>query len=747
MQETVTDSIAETPHPEPGSALQTIPLPGCSPTPLAHYLKALGVLRLVSEQADPSARGRWTDDGFELRSALDRDALVEFFLRDYAPTPILAPWNGGSGFRADKTPAEHQAVLDSGAERFDALQRTMEQIYALMGEMGFSKKVTKKRKDDFLRACRARLPDEMLDWLDAALVLTEDRVNYPPLLGTGGNDGRLDFTRNFLRRLPDLFDVAMGEPLHIAGVWLESALFEENHNGLARKAAIGQFFPQAVGGPNAESGFEADTVSNPWDFLLMLEGATFFATAAVKRLESSQSSRASAPFCVRHVGVGFASADDSDEESARAELWMPLWGEPASARELRQLMSEGRIQVGRRPARDGLDVARAIATLGVDRGIESFQRFGFHERNGRAYFATPLNRIDVERKPRVDLVQEIDRWLDRLGRHSRGDNAPASVRRAARSLEEAIFDLCQVDDSLRVRRVLLSLGACERALGKSLKWTMGGGSGPVRVSPVPYLSPRWLGESYDDSAEYRLAASLASVYARYGDRGASIVPIREQVEPVRAGRRGRHRRPRWREEAGRQVVWHDGSLVEAMNAVMRRRIIEVEKAGLSSWPDRGSVPPRLEDIAAFIEGRIDAQRMKSIFEALILIDWREVHGGAVPWSLPSSSDAHPGALYALMKLCFPVPNSGIFPGDRIIPLEPHIHRHASRGDGLRASKRAVRRLRGSGLRPDLEQLHARGDLVERAAAALLFPVGKKDIDYLRRLVEPRRESQREEPEE
>jgi len=30
--------------------MKPIPLPGCAPTPLAHYLKALGVLRLLAEQ-------------------------------------------------------------------------------------------------------------------------------------------------------------------------------------------------------------------------------------------------------------------------------------------------------------------------------------------------------------------------------------------------------------------------------------------------------------------------------------------------------------------------------------------------------------------------------------------------------------------------------------------------------------------------------------------------------------------------
>jgi CRISPR-associated protein Csx17 len=43
---------------------------GCSPAPLALYLKALGVLRLVGEQADPQARGWWEGEHFCLLTGL-----------------------------------------------------------------------------------------------------------------------------------------------------------------------------------------------------------------------------------------------------------------------------------------------------------------------------------------------------------------------------------------------------------------------------------------------------------------------------------------------------------------------------------------------------------------------------------------------------------------------------------------------------------------------------------------------------
>src|SRR5215210_359758 len=73
-------------------------LTGCAPAPLAHYLKALGILRLVAEQKDPTARGWWKDEAFHLATTLDRAELEHFFLHEYQPTPMISPWNKGAGF-------------------------------------------------------------------------------------------------------------------------------------------------------------------------------------------------------------------------------------------------------------------------------------------------------------------------------------------------------------------------------------------------------------------------------------------------------------------------------------------------------------------------------------------------------------------------------------------------------------------------------------------------------------------------
>ncbi len=707
-------------------------LAGCTPTPLAHYLKGLAVARILSEQTDPHVRCRWHDEFFEVETSLNRQELIDFFLNTYAPTPILAPWNGGSGFNLKKDSEEHTKLMDTSASRFESIGRTIEGMFELMRSMGFEEKVPKDHKEVFLQGCRARLPDEALPWLDAAYVLTGDGATYPPLLGTGGNDGRLDFSRNFVQRLCDLFAVEDGSPRYMARTWLEVALFDANRSDMAAKAAIGQFFPYATGGANGESGFESDTLSNPWDFIFMLEGATLFAAASVKQLESTRSSRASAPFCVRHVGIGHSSSSHLDEESARAEVWLPLWGAWTHVAQLRQLMSEGRLQLGRRAARDGVDAARAISTLGVARGIDGFQRFAFHERNGRAFLATPLNRIEVKRQPQVELLQEVDGWLRTLRRSARDERTPASVKRALNQLDEAIFSLCQSESTRRFQSMFIALGQCERALVRSRTWCINE-DGPRNARPVPPLSPRWLKQADDGTAEFRLAASLATSYLAHGGQSASM---RSYVEPVIAHEEEHGRaRAYWASEVARDVVWHQGDPLDAMCLVMRRQLIHAQQVGASSWRGRSRIPATLKDVAAFVDGGIDERRMARLFEALILLNPRH-ENLQQPWEPRDAHEVHPGALYALLKLCFAGRKIG-YPRRVEIPLQPEIYRHASSADGLRATRLAVRRLRGSGLRPALDCIAVKGASVRRAAAVLLFPIDRSAVRSLRRLIERR----------
>lgn len=363
-------------------------LPGCTPVPLAAYLKALGVLRLVAEQIDSGAKGCWRNEEFVLTSELDVDSLRAFFLDTYKPTPVLAPWNGGSGFYPKDNRKGIEPIEQSQSERFAPYSDAIKTIRNVLDEQGISEKPDGETKAKLLNRLRSELDEEALAWFDAAVLMTEESPKYPPLLGTGGNDGRLDFTNNFMQRLVGLFDAGSGNSRPIADTWLSESLFAMPTPGLIT-TPIGQFSPGRAGGANQVSGFGSDALINPWDFVLMLEGALLFAAVATRRLESSLPGALSYPFTVRPTGAGSGSSALGDESNARAEMWLPLWSAYASLPELKSLLAEGRVTVGRLPARDGLGFVRAISKLGVDRGIIAFQRYAFMMRAGKAYFATP----------------------------------------------------------------------------------------------------------------------------------------------------------------------------------------------------------------------------------------------------------------------------------------------------------------------------------------------------------------------
>ena len=100
--------------------MNVLELKGCAPTPLAYYLKALGVLRLVAQQVDAKARGWWKHDCFYLASSLNEEGLMRFLLEDYQPTPLLAPWNNGTGFyKEDKAHRLLDWICDCRHKRFD----------------------------------------------------------------------------------------------------------------------------------------------------------------------------------------------------------------------------------------------------------------------------------------------------------------------------------------------------------------------------------------------------------------------------------------------------------------------------------------------------------------------------------------------------------------------------------------------------------------------------------------------------
>ncbi len=748
-------------------------LAGCRPAPLAFYLKSLGVLRLVAEQKDSEARGAFRNEAWCLVTRLTRGELEQFFLHEYRPTPFVSPWNKGSGFFQSNDPGL-SPIENSSAERFapfregiaaarvllpklltaDARIRELKErtksakqmsakerqkAKALKDDPEFKQELAacerrfKSIKENLLPACRMSWRGQPLAWLDAALVLTANgEPAYPALLGTGGNDGRLDFTNNAMQRLAGLFDIASpeGGPKPDAAPLLQSALFGEAHRGLL-KAAIGQYLPGSAGGANSTTGPDGDSFINPWDFVLMLEGAILFSSMATRRLTSGSLVQASAPFAVRGQASGYGSASAS-EESARGEQWMPLWDRPMSLEEVRHLLAEGRAQIGTAGAQRPLDMLRAIRRLGVARGLTGFERYSYLERNGQSNLAVPLGRIEVRAQARAQLVDDIEQWLGRLRRAARTKEAPARLKVAERRLSDAVFSaLSHSDEPGRWQGVLL--------MAADIETLQAAGTG-FEAGPIPKLRPDWVEAADDGTPEFRLALALGLAAAGRGKSGYPSDPVRRHWLPLDPQSARFLTQDRGlRREAG--VVASHRDALGACIAVVQRRLVEAaqreqRRLSLTAGPRAGA---ELSDLAALIDGRVDLERCVALARAFMALDARawassSARARAAEAQAIGAPNAHGASSIELLDPGWIAIRLALLPfplvGDRRIPSDPSIVRRLESGDATVAVRLALRRLSAAGLRARFRTATVNPERARLWGAALAFPISLRSAARL-----------------
>jgi CRISPR-associated protein Csx17 len=590
-----------------------IALTGCTPEPLMSYLKTLGVFRLVAGQADPDARLSWAGGVAHLHSLLNRDELTSFFLDHYRPTPIAAPWNGGSGFYGGGA-EPLDAIAQSAAERLTLYRETIARIRTFAP----NSKPKDEMKESLLVRCRSELADEIVPWLDTCFVLGEDGPSYFPLLGTGGNDGRLDFTNNFMQRLAEVIPFAAGaEPTARSGGWLAASLFADTMVELG-KSAIGQFNPGGIGGANGVQGkFEADSRVNPWAFVLMIEGTLLFAGSVARRIGANTTGRAAFPFSVESVAVGYGSATAGEEtnDGSRAELWLPLWSDPMTFAEVKHLFGEGRAQLGRRQARNSTEFALAVNLLGVDRGVKSFARYGFLKRNGLAFLAAPLGRIEVTLRPQARLLDDppLAGWMDRLRSACRDkDKTPARYQAALRQVDRAIYDFAsrseRRNDAKHLLDVLRALGRAERTLAQGLAFCK-----DKYIRSLQGLGVQWLDQADDGTPEFRLAASLAGIRP---DRAVGqLRTFLEEVKGVES--------INW-SPGSTSAVWSQRPLAANLASIFRRRLMEAFRDAQASVSLDAPRPARPADVAAFLRGEVDEAKLADLLWGLSAIDWSSV---------------------------------------------------------------------------------------------------------------------------
>ncbi|MBV8491681.1 MAG: type I-U CRISPR-associated protein Csx17, partial [Candidatus Eremiobacteraeota bacterium] len=411
---------------------------------------------------------------------------------------------------------------------------------------------TKDTKSATLRRLREVYPDDALPWLDAAVVIGRDAPEYPRLLGTGGNDGRLDFSVNFLQRA---LAVVGPTPVEDRVALLRDALDGTNSGKLFADVAIGQYAPASAGGVNATTGFDAESLVNPWDFVLLIEGAVVFAGSMAKRFGGANA-RAAFPFTFISTVGGYGSA--SPDEDVRGEVWLPRWRGAATYRSIATLIRTSRVDVDTtlraeqptaRAATSAVEAAQAVIARGVSAGIDGFDRVVIAQRNGLAYAATRVGFVNAASSDVSDaaaaLSRETQRWVAAVRRSE--DALGAAARAALRAYDEAIFAFTSrptgngsADGPERraLQTWLAALGRLDAAVGLAP---------PERVEPFRFgdenAAVRIADALGDGSDEHALAAAWASVAtgSEYRLR-LDLAPVVFENHRLRYGPKPEHRK-------------------------------------------------------------------------------------------------------------------------------------------------------------------------------------------------------------
>lgn len=762
-------------------------LKGCNPKPLAGYLKSLGIFRLIAEQSDPAVKGWWAGEQFSIATSLSRADLNHYFCSKYTPTPIVAPWNGGSGFYFGDNMKGIEAIVSSQDERLKEYRDIIAQIKAwpeiptlrCLGDLQELLRATseslnpgKKRdtlknllmgiensappdstlngrkisqfrlaeieefskqpdgpdkllwqkwweaikkapvacnrinrsenKKKILSLCRAELPHSFLKWLDAVCAIHDrDNPSFSPILGTGGNEGRLDFSNTFMQRISELL---IGKRQGQAQRLLESAMFGSVTKGLI-KAKIGQYDPGRAGGFNQGGEIETKNFKiNPCDFVLAMEGSLVMGGAICMRNPTDDRSRFTTPFTVNFSPVGFASS--SDLEVGNYETWLPIWKNPAPYAEAEHLFNEGRATIGRKIARTGIDFTRAVSTLGVDRGLGAFERFIYLQRRGQSRVALPAGRIKVQYKPKLLLLNELDSALYPFKSYiATLKNVPAALAVVQRNIDKAIFRCAEFPDPACFNNLIRALGKLERIIA-----THDLTNKPSR--PLMGLSPAWITLSDDGSPEVRIAASLAAIQPTGG-----VGPLRSYMTPVDPSKP-------WQWGRTKSRHWHGNGLPERLADTLQHRLMDAGRTKANCVPIESHLEVFPHDVMMFVRGDCDDAKTEELLWGYTLIDCRQKKRFKKlrrRWSNPLSEGPLSRAWCLLKLLHTPHKIRRPYSAKAAeIKIEPRITQLLAADRLTEACDIAIHRLRVSGLHPYRVRYDESIDTI-RLLASLLIP--------------------------
>jgi len=595
--------------------MMRIPLDGIRPDSLGGYLAGLGVLKaLQQEDSDLEFRSAWRDGRLVLGAPDEYtiDRLVEFIAKKWQPTSFEKWW----------------------------------------------KDVQEASKKDRLAVPRARAsePDDRVDQLDAVMVESTHRV-FNDLLGTGGNVGKRDLA-NVCQKSKDLTNRPQ------ACDWLRHSLLGVGSVALPQLVGGGTWFVFSNKTFNSGQSWFREGQLSPWSFLLAMEGALLLRGAVHRRLGTLARGKAVFPFLSRPV----EPQNGGQVAHGKAEFWAPLWQKFASLGEIEWVLRQGRAEIGGRPATAPHEFAVAALDAAVDEGVPTFARFELCQTtSAQVYEALPRERVHVAggdtatlRHSRLLLPLIESGWIERLPWEPKRADQRGRFVGLRGPIEAAMIQVSEApEDPERWRSLLLLLARTQHRIDRNR--TLRG-----RCFPLPLLHHSWFDRSWPQPpTELRIARAIASL-------GCSSPNARLLANVF--GIEGTGRQIRFPKARPARAVWHEGRPLDAILAVLRRRLADSDEMDLS--PLHGSYQCPLSDIAAFLSecDAVDDELIATWVPALSLIDWKHAKRTIQRANSESSPLLHP--LYTLVRpLCDPggltIDNRPLFPLDDRDSRRPH----------------------------------------------------------------------------
>lgn len=600
--------------------LPALPIPGLPPDSLGNYLASLGLLRLLARRW-PTVRIAWHEDilhvvGGPKNLAEVVDALVGI-AAEGAWTPYERDW------------ADAQ------------------------------KKSTKAKSGTPLALWQASAEESTLELITAHAV-TAASVSFNPLLGSGGNAGRRDFSKGWKQATTELTraSAAQTKPTKTRTAKasipdpkkeLEALLLGQPETWLLEKLNAASWFSDANKLYNSGQAPYREGRLSPWAMALACEGLAFQAGGASRRLGAHARAVGAFPF-VTHAAAPLTSGEAGHDAG---EFWAPIWERPMTLPEVRALFSRGRAEVRGHGALTPSAFATAIMRRGVDAGITEFRRFalgrttsantfeprfegtfrlspspaasGSSSRPEAAWAATSLQRV-------LDLLDRLPRD-QKKGQRWRFVGLRGPIERAmlhvAREPENPAAALDLLDATL------LGLDRVDR--NRSFRERR------VRWEPLPL---EWLPALFGTArvVEARLALALVSQFS-----------VERPFTLYRFGVEKRHSRFEHPASPPKRWVWGPGPLAHVLSKVLLGLTLDWESVRDEEAPARQGIPAALADVSRWLDGSVDEALLARWISRFALFDWSFIPTGVWVAHHPPRSETVPvtGAL-ALFGLFQPL---------------------------------------------------------------------------------------------